>query len=144
MKKILCLSVILIALPVSAQIVTSKPIYNGLQSLTIKEFETGAVSFLYQNNDYSTLISIVGFYVNSKNEAISLIDKAINILAFKKTDKDQNVEDKIGVLRIVRYGFSQKTVHIYNRENKELSLNIKELEKIKAALKVYTYQYQKP
>jgi hypothetical protein len=112
----------------------------GMQSLTIKEFDTGAIAFLYQDTDYSAIVAIESFYVDSKVKALELIEKAIYILNIEKTDKEQNIEDKFGSLKLVRYGFDQKSVHIFNRKLKGLNVNLKELEKIKKALQEYTYQ----
>ena len=36
---------------VNSQTITAKPIYKGSQSLSIKEFDTGAIAFLYQDNN---------------------------------------------------------------------------------------------
>lgn len=126
-----------------SQKITEKPIYKGTQSLTIKEFETGAIAFLYQDDEYKYIVSITSFYVNSREQALELIEKAIFILEMAKTDKDQNIEDKIGALQIRRYGFDQKTIHIFNKEMKSLNLDLKELQKIKQALESYSYKFQK-
>lgn len=125
---------------IKAQTITPKPIYEGAQNLTIKEFDTGAIAFLYQDADYSAIVAIESFYVNSKSEAISLIQKAIDILSMQETDKNQDIEDRIGALKLVRYGFSQYKIHIFNRKMKQLSLTKEELEKIKEALQKYSYK----
>jgi hypothetical protein len=133
----------LFSFALNSQTITAKPIYKGSQNLIIEEFESGAIGFFYQDSDYQTIVKITSFIVNSKQLTLELIDKAITILAMEKTDKEQNIEDNIAGLRIVRYGFTQKFIYISNKENKSLILGLKELQKIKQALEVYTYQYQK-
>jgi|LakMenEpi03Aug12_release.lakeMendotaPanAssembly.Ray.scaffolds.fasta_scaffold490716_1 hypothetical protein len=127
---------ILIIAPLNAQTITKKPIYEGVQSLSI--IESGQrIGFLYQDSDYTTIVAIESFYLNSKSDAIKLIEKAIAMLKMEKTDKDQNIEDYFNGLRLVRYGFMQKKICIFNEDRKDLTLNLKTLEKIKIAIEEY-------
>ena len=132
----------LVSINVFSQTISQKPIYEGSQRVSITEFNTGAIGFSYQNPDYKTIIDIVGFYVNSKTKAIELIDKAIFILNMEKTDKDQNINDNIGNIGLIRYGFAQKTIYIQNKDRKAIQLEMKELLKIKLALENYSYQQE--
>ena len=58
MKKIILLCFLLCKLVGFSQTVTAKPIYKGVQSLTIKELTGGAIYFGYQDDDYKTIVSI--------------------------------------------------------------------------------------
>jgi hypothetical protein len=141
MKQIIIFLISICSLTSYSQTISAKPIYEGSQRLIIKELTggRGAISFLYQDSDYQTIIAITSFWVASKSKAVELIDKALFILAMDKTDKDQDITDNIGNIQFKRYGFSQKTVYISGNNNKTLGLDNKELLKIKNALETYQY-----
>ncbi len=123
-----------------AQTISAKPIYEGSQSLRIQKLgNTGAISFLYQDSDYQYIVAITSFWVESKDKAIEIIDKALFILNMDKTDKDQDISDSLGNIQFIRYGFSQKAIYISGRNGKSLRLGSKELLEIKNSLETYQY-----
>ena len=126
-----------------AQTISAKPIYEGSQSLVIQEMNTsGGILFLYQDPNYKAIVEITSFGVSSKSKAIELIEKGLYILDMDKTDKDQDISDRIGKIQFKRYGFSQKAMFISEEPNKALRLERKELLKIKNALETYSYRHE--
>lgn len=143
MKTILLTVITLLSLNTIAQTISAKPIYEGSQSLVIKEMDApGGIALLYQDSDYKTIVAITSFWVASKSKAIEMIDKALFILSMDKTDKDQDITDNIGSVQFKRYGFSQKAIYISGKNNKPLRLDSKELLKIKSALETYSYRQE--
>lgn len=133
----------LISINSIAQTISAKPIYEGSQSLDIQEMnKSGRILFLYQDPNYKAIVSITSFGVSSKSRAIEIIDKALFILDMEKTDKDQDISDKIGNVQFKRYGFSQKAIFISEEPDKALRLERKELLKIKNALETYSYFHE--
>lgn len=143
MKTIFLTVITLLSLNSIAQTISAKPIYEGSQSLLIKEMDTtGAIAFLYQDSDYKSIVAVTSFWVASKSKAIEMIDKALFILGMDKTDKDQNITDSLGNVQFTRYGFSQKAIYISGKNSKPLNLESKELLKIKIALETYSYRQE--
>ena len=52
----------------------------------------------------------------------------------EKTQKDVNIEDTFNTERITRYGWSQKVVYVYNKNNVSVQLKRKQILKIRAAI----------
>ena len=56
-----------------------------------------------------------------------------------KTDRNQNIEDNLYHIRLVRYGFNQKEIYLCNKGGISLKLNERTLELIKTNLESYNY-----
>jgi hypothetical protein len=127
---------------INAQTITEKPIYKGINGLTIRELKSGGIYFSYQNPEYTTIVDIVSFNTSSKLNAIQLFEKAITILGMEKTDKEQHIIDNFEGVELARYGFSQKQISLSNGKNRGIYLTLKDCNKIKDALSEYQYIHQ--
>ena len=140
--KRLTLSLLLLFISVAtfSQTIDKKPIFkNPYASLEIVEMKGGSIVFLYQNPEYTTIVNIVSFRVNSKESALALMDKIIYLLEMEKTGKDEHIRDKFETIDLVRYSFSQKRVDVSNGKDRGLSFNKTITLKIKTALEEYNY-----
>lgn len=136
MKKTLFILFLIISSTSFGQTVTAKPIYEGSQRLTVRELlNQGNIYFGYQNPDYTTIVDIVSFVVDSKDDAITLMKEAVRVLEMEKTAKDQHIRHTASGVGMVRYGFNQKIIYI-----EDLMLSKKMALKIIEALENYTYQ----
>ncbi len=124
---------------INAQTISEKPIYKGINGLTIRELNSGTIFFSYQNPEYTTIVDVVSFTASSKLKAIQLIEKAITILGMEKTDKEQHISDTFEGVELARYGFSQKQISLSNGKNRGIYLTSKDCNKIKDALLNYQY-----
>ncbi|MDB4104817.1 hypothetical protein N9545_04760 [Salibacteraceae bacterium] len=136
MARTLSILLVLLSSFAFSQTITSKPIYKGSQYLTIDEFtEQGDIYFGYQNPKYTAITDIISFSVESKSEAIALMNEALKLLEMEKTDKDQHIRHSYAGVEMVRYGFHQKSVTV-----DKLPLSKKEINLILDAMESYTYK----
>lgn len=113
MKKLLLGVLLLLSTLGFGQTISEKPIYVGEHGVLIQKLgNTGAISFLYQDSDYQSIVVITSFWVGSKSKAIEMVDKALFILNMDKTDKDQNINYGLGNIQFNRYGFSQEVIYV--------------------------------
>ena len=121
-----------------SQTITKSKIYKrGLFS--VSEMSDGRILFIYQNPKYQTIIDLVSFSTTNKDSAIFLIDESLRILEMEKTSRDQHIRHKVNKISIVRYGFAQKGIHLYDGESPSLGMNKRLLLKVKQALNNYSY-----
>jgi diphthamide biosynthesis methyltransferase len=134
MKNIFLVLIVLFSTPSIAQTVTQNPIYKGANSLTVQELnDKGYIYFGFQNIKYTAIIDIESFLVDNKSDAIKLMKEGLAVLEMDKTSKDQHINHSFGELKIVRYGFSQKTIYF----DSKLRLIKRDMEKIISALENY-------
>lgn len=134
-KLLTTITVCLLCLVSNGQTIDKSPIYNGSQRLTVQELGRGGVLFLYQNPKYTQIVDIVSFSVKSKEDAINLMNECLRILLMPKTGKDNHIRHQAVGVSMVRYGFSQKVVHLHEG----LKLTERDCQKIIQALNSYIF-----